>query len=386
MTPGARIAAAIDVLDQVLSGMPAEKALTGWARASRFAGSKDRAAVRDYVFDGLRNLRSYACLGGAPTATGRAVMIGALRAAGDAPEPLFSGEGHAPAPLEAGEQTPASPTRADRWNLPDWLVEVFEADFGEMAETTAQALTPRAPVSLRVNTQRVTRAQALNDLASDGIVSTPNPLADTALTVTEGARKIHLSRAYQDGTVELQDAASQAVVASLEGVSGARVLDYCAGGGGKSLALMAAGAAQVDAHDAEPARMRDISARAARAGVRIRQRTTAALSGETYDLVLVDAPCSGSGAWRRSPEAKWRFTQSRLNDLVDLQRKVLCAAMEHVRPGGSLAYVTCSIFHAENENQAAWLATQGWRAEQTCRWDVSDSGDGFFLTQLYREV
>ncbi|MEO1365008.1 MAG: RsmB/NOP family class I SAM-dependent RNA methyltransferase, partial [Pseudomonadota bacterium] len=306
MTPGARVAAAIEVLDHVGTGTPVEQALTRWARSSRYAGSKDRAAVRDHVYDVMRQWRSAAALGGGES--GRARMIGRLRAAGADLDALFNGQGHAPTPLtEAEVDCGAAPdTRAAALDMPDWLLERFDASLGADAERTALALRDRAPVSVRVNIGRGSVEDALHALAVDAVTAHPNPRAATALTLQEGARRLRAAKAYVSGLVELQDAASQAAVALITGQG--RVLDFCAGGGGKALALAAQGW-DVTAHDAKPARMRDLPARAARGGHDIRIVTTQELADlPPFDVVLCDAPCSGSGTWRRAPQAKWDLT------------------------------------------------------------------------------
>jgi 16S rRNA (cytosine967-C5)-methyltransferase len=237
MTPAARIAAAIAVLDAIQAGEAAEKALTGWARRSRFAGSGDRAALRDHVFDALRCQRSLAAIGGA--ATGRGLMLGALRRDGIDPDTLFTGEGHAPPPLSdaerAGGSIPADP--AERLDIPDWLWPQFRDDLGAEAQAVAAALQARAPVHLRVNLGKADRATALTRLQAEGIACRPHPAADTALEVTDGGRRIRQSAAFTGGVVELQDAASQAIAAALPLRDGLRVLDYCAGGGGKAVAV-----------------------------------------------------------------------------------------------------------------------------------------------------
>lgn len=384
MTPGARVAAAIEVIDAMAGGLAAEQALTRWARASRFAGSKDRAAVRDHVFDLLRRRRSAAHRGGGES--GRALMIGLLRDLGEEPESLFTGEGHAPAPLSAAEASEPAPPEAQglRWNLPDWLLPEFEASLGEGAEAAALALQARAPVFLRVHLGKGSRAAARERLAAEGIETRENDLSESALTVTEGARRIRNSQAFAEGYVELQDAASQAVTDLLPPV--VRALDYCAGGGGKALAMAARGAT-VLAHDADPGRMVDLPARAARAGTPIPTLTTAELpQAAPFELVLCDAPCSGSGAWRRAPEGKWRLTPEGLAALCDTQDAILDQAAALVAPGGTLAYATCSLLRCENEDRvAAFLARQeGWEATLTRRFDVSEAGDGFFTAQLKR--
>jgi 16S rRNA (cytosine967-C5)-methyltransferase len=384
MTPGARVAAAIEILDAIVDGRPAEQALSRWARGSRFAGSKDRAAVRDHVFDALRHWRSDAVRGGGET--GRARMIGRLRAQGTDPDTLFDGGGYGPAPLSDEERTAGGMPEAmgARWDMPDWLVPLLQDSLGARAEATALALTQRAPVSLRVSLARTTRAAVALALLEEGIVTTPNPRADTALTVTQGARRVRTSHAFQSGLVELQDAASQAAVAGLQGTGTA--LDFCAGGGGKALALAALGW-QVTAHDVAAARMHDIPVRAERAGQAIALCLPDDLAAAgRFDLVFCDAPCSGSGTWRRAPEAKLALTPERLEELADIQAAVLDQAVAHVARGGTLVYATCSVLEPENQAQSARFlsAHPDWQLEAEQRWPVDGWGDGFYTACFRR--
>jgi len=388
MTPAARVAVAIDLLDRIVAGAPAERVLTGWARGARYAGSGDRAAVRDHVFAALRRRRSLACLGGADT--GRGLMIGLIRAGGADPDSLFAGTSHAPAPLDAAERAGgrAPMSAGERWDLPDWLVAAFGNALGGGAEAAALALRHRAPVILRVNQRCNSVAQAIETLKQDGIDAEPVAIAPTALRVTGGARRVAVSAAYRAGAIELQDGSSQAAMAGLDVPARARVLDFCAGGGGKVLALAARVDAAWFAHDADAGRMTDLPARAARAGVRVTSLAPGAAADHApYDLVLCDVPCSGSGTWRRAPDAKWRLTPERLGALVDLQARILSQAAALTRPGGAIAYTTCSLLTVENEEQvAAFLAgTRGWACLGQRRWPVCDQGDGFFLAQLARE-
>lgn len=394
MTPAARIQAAIEVLDRVLAGRPAEQALTGWARAARFAGSGDRAAVRDLVFDALRRQRSLAAVAGADAPSGRALMHAKVMSEGIDPDLIFSGTAHAPPPLSESERTAAAQApdlsaqpEGVRLDWPDWLLAPMRQAMGGDAAAAMAAQRERAPVFLRVNLLRADAAAAIGALAADGIAAKPSDLADTALEVVENASRIKMSRAYLDGLVELQDASSQAAVGLLPLADGDRILDYCAGGGGKSLAMAARARCDVFAHDADPARMRDLPGRARRAGCRIRQIGGAALRGRLFDLVLADAPCSGSGTWRRAPDAKWRLDAGRLAELCALQAKVLRAAATHVRSGGRLAYMTCSLLACENEDQCAGLvaALPSFRCRLQRRFSPADGGDGFFVALLTRE-
>jgi 16S rRNA (cytosine967-C5)-methyltransferase len=395
MTPSARVQSAIELLDRILAGEAAERALTAWARANRFAGSGDRAAIRDLVFDALRRRRSRAVLGGSDT--GRGLMLGLLAepgASAQGADRLFDGSRHGPAPLTAAEQErladppPLSP--ADAADLPDWVQAALVRDWGQDAPAISAALRHRAPVFLRVNLARTTRDAAVVQLAAEGIATHPHPLADTALQVTDGARRVQGSEAYRTGLVEVQDAASQAVVADLPLQPGLRVLDYCAGGGGKALAILGrCPEAVVVAHDADPARMADLPARAARAGADIARAATSDLARmDPFDLVLCDAPCSGSGAWRRSPDARWRLTPAGLARLTATQDAILADAARRVVPGGSLAYATCSLFTAENDDRiAAFLAAfPDWGLDVARRWSPLDGGDGFYLARLTRRT
>ena len=383
MTPAARIAAAIEVLDRYLAGMPGEQALTRWARGARYAGSGDRAAVRDHVFEALRRLRSDAALGGART--GRGLMLGALRRIGGDVDRIFTGQTHAAAALSKQERLGGRAPKpgAEQLDIPDWLWPRFADMPG-----AARALQSRAQVFLRVNTLKSDRHHAIAALARDGVTGATHEMADTALVALEGARRIRGSQAFRDGLVELQDAASQAVVQALPLCDGMRVLDYCSGGGGKALAM--AGRAKIDlfAYDIAPQRMRDLPVRAERAGVELRRLSAADLARTgPYDLVLCDAPCSGSGAWRRSPEGKWALTPARLAELGQMQGEILRNAKGLVAPGGILAYATCSVFAAENGDRInGFLAGHpGWKRLWQQSWPVQLGADGFYSAHLTRE-
>lgn len=382
MTPAARVAAAIQVLDKVLTGTPAEQALTNWGRASRFAGSGDRNAVRDLVYDALRCQRSYAALGGA--VSGRGLMLGALRAADTDPSALFTGEGHAPPQVTEAEAGRA-PSAAEALDLPDWLLPEMARSLGDNLAPVAQALRQRAPVFVRANLARTSRENAIIALQADGIRAEPHDLADSALRVTEGARKIQTSAAYLSGLVELQDAASQAVVAALPLQKGMRVLDHCAGGGGKTLAMAARADLHLFAHDAAAARLRDLPPRAARAGARI-TLTERPEDHAPFDLILADVPCSGSGSWRRDPMGKWALTPDRLAQIGTIQDSILERLVPMVAPTGVLAYATCSLLSIENEDRiAAFLSRHPeWGLMQSRHFTPLSVGDGFFLALLTR--
>lgn len=385
MTPAARHAAAIVVLDRIAAGAAAEQALSSWARGARYAGSGDRAALRDIVFDILRCRETCAAFGGGRD--GRALVLGHLRRTGVAPDTIFTGEGHAPAPLSAAEAAACAPPGAvgPEVDIPEWLRMKIGPQYPD-AEAIYEAFQARAPLWIRVNLRRATLPDAVASLARDGILAAPDPRADTALAVTEGGRRLRQSAVYSDGWVEPQDLSVQMAMARVPWPQTGRVLDYCAGGGGKALALADRTGAEITAHDALPGRMADLPTRAARAGARIGLAETAALGKDApFDAVLCDVPCSGSGTWRRDPEAKWALTPERLADLTETQDAILDAAAPLVAPGGLLAYMTCSLLEEENGARIdAFLArgVAGLRLEDAETFTPLTASDGFFVAVL----
>lgn len=384
MTPAARVQAAAEVLDVIAGGVAAEAALVRWARGARFAGSKDRAAVRDHVFDVLRCRRSAAALGGG--GSGRALMLGLLRLQGVDPDTVFTGAGHAPAPLSTAERSGGQPPEgAAALDLPDWLEPLWQASLGDRADEVAEALRHRAPVMLRVNTAKATRDAARAALQTEGITADPVAISPTALRVGAGARQIAGSQVFAQGIVELQDGASQALVDELSLPISGKIMDFCAGGGGKSLAMAPRTRARLFAHDANPTRLKDLPERARRAGARITVLPSHRVQAEApFDLVLTDVPCSGSGAWRRAPEGKWLLTPERLDELTATQDTILDRAAGLVAQGGTLAYATCSVLAAENTDRiAAFLMRHPeWHLRARQQWLPGTDGDGFFLAIL----
>lgn len=392
MTPAARIAAAIEILDRYLGGAPAEKALTGWARGNRYAGSKDRAAIRDLVFDAIRQKKQFSLLGGGES--GRSLMIGALRSDGRDPAEVFTGEGYGPPHLTPKEAAYVAPpdtewSHSDRFGYPDWLADDLAVSLGSEFEAVMDILRRRAPAFVRVNIARTDRRSLISTLASEGIVAKAHPLAETAVLIVENARRLRQTTSYRDGLFEFQDAASQAVIDAIgPPKTGGRALDFCAGGGGKALALAALGW-DVTAYDANQARMKDLPVRARRAGVEIELVDTDTLnSAVSFDLVLVDAPCTGSGAWRRQPESKWSLTRDSMTDLTALQAQIIDRAVHFVAETEKLVYATCSLLKVENEDQV--LAFLNRNPEMSLRFQRQfsplEGGDGFFLAEIEKQI
>lgn len=383
MRPAARVQAAIEILDEIVAGAPAERALTGWARRSRFAGSKDRAAIRDHVYDVLRQRQSCAAVGGA--LSGRAFMVGLLSLQDVDLEGVFTGDPYAPGALSPDEMPRALPQ--DVFDLPSWSHAELRRTLGDEFEPVAAALRDRAPTILRANLRKTTRDAVRQTLELDGIATEPHPHSATALIVTEGARKIAQSDAYKSGLVELQDASSQAAIEALPLKDGMRVLDYCAGGGGKLLAMAGRIEGQFFAHDAHVQRLKDLPERAKRAGVSAKILTTQELPGHApFDLVFCDVPCSGSGSWRRDPEGKWRMNAQGFQELLALQNNILTEAAALVAPQGHVIYATCSMCHSENAGQIEQFTQLNphWQVVAQQQLTPLQGFDGFYYAHMMR--
>ncbi|MEE9272760.1 MAG: RsmB/NOP family class I SAM-dependent RNA methyltransferase [Robiginitomaculum sp.] len=368
---GGRIQAAIEVLEDVQrQHTPATFALRDWGKAHRFAGSKDRAAIGGIVFDALRRKSSTAWRMNDESA--RALVLGTLVWAwGESTQSLsaaFKDDTHSPTPLTPSEikhlegalDLDGAPewTRAD---IPEWIWPSFENNYGENAIEEGQALLARPPLDLRVNTLKSTPDKArgaLHALGAKTSVLAPDGLRIAAGTGLDRLPNIQAEPTFLTGGVEIQDEGSQLVSLLVEAKPGEQVLDYCAGGGGKSLALSAAmnGEGTLYAYDIDKRRLAPIYQRAMRAGannIEICQPPIGSLDKlkRKMDRVLVDAPCSGSGTWRRKPDVKWRLSLETLELRIRQQKEILEQAKAYVKPGGLLIYVTCSLFAEENEGQ-----------------------------------
>jgi 16S rRNA (cytosine967-C5)-methyltransferase len=373
MTPAARLAAAIEILSDIETRhRPASDALKDWGLSHRFAGSKDRAALASLVYDALRCRASAAWIMGEETP--RAILLGSLREIRglgvEQAAPLFTGEGFAPAALSEAERARFATGSLDgapdwvRGDFPEWLAASFAAVFGEAAADEGRALATRAPLDLRVNTLKATREKAAAALKHFEAAPTPLSPIGLRLPLLEDGRSPSLAGepAYVKGVVEIQDEGSQ-LAALLSGArSREQVLDLCAGGGGKSLALAALmeNHGQIYATDREARRLAGIHPRLEKAATRnIQVRTPrrgadvlADLEGRC-DLVLIDAPCTGTGTWRRNPDAKWRVRPGALEQRMKEQEETLETARRFVNHTGRIIYVTCSVLREENEDRIA---------------------------------
>lgn len=373
MTPAARLSAAIDVLTDVdTNRRPVQDALKAWGLAHRFAGSGDRVAIGNLVFDTLRRRASLAWRMGSDSP--RAVALAAFHVVwGHSLEDIdrrFALEAHAPAPLTDAERAALAADNlsdAPDWvqaDVQEWLLPSLQRAFGPRVVAEGHALAARAPVDLRVNTLKSDRDKALDSLADlDAVAGRLSPLA-VRVPVGEGPAKpphVQSELAFSRGWFEVQDEGSQ-IAALLAGVRpGQQVLDLCAGAGGKTLALAAVmdNRGQLYAYDSDKRRFGDILERINRSGahnIQVRQPARSDVLAdleERMDVVFVDAPCTGTGTWRRRPDAKWRVGPNALALRMRQQDEVLEASVRFVRPGGRLVYVTCSVLPEENEDRVA---------------------------------
>ncbi len=389
MTPAARLQAAIEILDEVIvstreDGPPADTIVSRYFKHRRYAGSKDRRAVRELVFRAIRRTAER------PHA-GRSAVLGLAE---EQPELLeLFGQPRGPEPPQSGESI------AQASFIPFWL----EPELSTLvASDEGPALLERAPVDLRVNAARTAREQLLGQF-TDAI---PTPLSPWGIRLAPDTR-VDDHRAYSAGLVEVQDEGSQLIALACEPRAGDKIIDLCAGAGGKSLALAAAAAgAEILATDSNRARLSKLPQRAERAGATIETRLLNPpreleelddWRGRA-DVVLVDAPCSGSGTWRRNPEGRWRVTPERLERLLGVQQRLLDIAAELVRPGGRLVYGVCSLLSREGagqiegflERHSSWIsqdpAIAGGRMDGKGRLLTPghDQTDGFFVARLGR--
>ncbi len=378
MTPAARLAAAIEVFGAIQSERrPAADALRRWGLAHRFAGSGDRVAIAGLVYDALRRRSSSAHL--MREETPRAILLGMLQrergldtnaigklASGTrfAPEPLTNEERQR---LDAADLTGAAPHVLG--DYPKWLDEQFTKSFGENRAEEGAALASRAPLDLRVNTLKAEREQAaemLGDLKPE-----PTRWSPWGLRIALGAEAkspaIHAEPAFLKGQVEVQDEGSQLATLFSDAKAGEQVLDLCAGAGGKTLALaaMMQNKGQLFATDPDKPRLAPIHERLKRSAARnVQVRTPKSVHSELDDLarrmdvVLIDAPCTGTGSWRRNPDAKWRMRPGALAERVKEQAQILDRAVSFVKPSGRMVYITCSVLDDENGAQVRGFLTR----------------------------
>jgi len=370
MRPAAQLQTAIELMDEWLAAPSAmDRALQQYFRSHRYIGSKDRKAIQGHIYRWLRDFGAlqWQVEQRSLPLSGRTIALADL-AQGQSETAWFNGETYAPSPLRE-EETKALDELAQRntndmpayarANLPEWLYSKLCAQYESALPDLLEALAQEAPLDLRCNKLKATREQTLQSLKAEGIEAEASPHSPWGLRIHQ-RKNIQHTKAFQHGWVEIQDEASQLAALHTGALPGETILDYCAGAGGKALAMaaMMQNEGRILATDTHEHRMQDIVMRAKRAGTHIIDTMTINNAGlkkyvNKCDRVLIDAPCSGSGTWRRSPDLRWRISPQKLNHLCDLQKDILNKGKNYVKPGGQLIYVTCSILKEENDQQLA---------------------------------
>ena len=375
MTPSARLQAVIDIIEGLdATAQPADRYLRDWFRARRYAGSKDRAAVAERCYTVLRHRQSFTWRMGSGDA--RSLVIASLLAEGLAPDGiagLFDGQGYGAAPLsEAERHAVASPPRGEpplhvQGEFPPHLEPELARAFGSALLDEMKAMQARAPIDLRVNTLKATREAVCEALRAEGYTVEPTLYSPVGLRLPpgEGAARLRLSRLYTEGAFEFQDQAAQMSTLLCRVVPGMRVLDLAAGAGGKSLALAALmqNRGEIVAHDIRPKALAELELRAKRAGVTIIRPSLESPKG-TFDVVFVDAPCSGSGTWWRQPEQAKRLNIEQLNRLNALQDELLNVGARATAVGRKLGVSAGRVSQIRRELWASWERFTGCQPEE----------------------
>jgi 16S rRNA (cytosine967-C5)-methyltransferase len=362
MTPAARLQMAIEILEGLeKTTQPMDRFLSAWFRIRRFAGSKDRRAIAEQVFALTRNRARLANRMGSDTP--RAWMIASLLESGEDMEALFNlsqGGGYGPAPLSDAERAAiaATPPPAPSWvqgEYPLWLEGELSRAFGARLLEEMAGFIGRAPTDLRVNTLKATRDEVIAALAAQDVAATPTPYAPHGIRIAGDAANLSKSPLFESGAFEFQDEAAQIAAALCFAEPGMRILDLAAGAGGKSLAFAASmqNEGEILACDIRGEALFELQKRAARAGATIIKALPLdhGQPSGVFDAVFVDAPCSGTGTWRRQPELRWRLSPAQLADRMQTQDRLLDQAAPLVRPGGRLLYATCSVLPSENQDR-----------------------------------
>jgi 16S rRNA (cytosine967-C5)-methyltransferase len=391
MTPGARIQAAIELLDQILTAwqsekrIPADKMLEGYFKGHRYIGSKDRGAIAELVYWTLRhkaNIEWWLDHIEFPYKTGRSLVFTAVMLRGECDNRTLSSitqdSRFSPTKLSQTEQVlaeklngrsithPKMPQHS-KLNYPEWMTPLLEQSFGDEMEEALEALSEQAPTDLRANTLKASRDELVAALKKEGFDVEPTPSSPVGVRLRKRA-PVFTSECFKKGWFEVQDEGSQMVALLTDAEPGHKVIDFCAGAGGKTLAIAAQmqNKGRILAWDTSEKRLSQITQRLRRSGAGNVQTHVLSSESDAFvkrhkysaDRVLVDAPCSGTGTWRRNPDLKWRFTRQDLDEVLAVQERILESACRLVKPGGRLIYATCSILKSENDEQVAKLLTK----------------------------
>ena len=401
MTPGARVSAVIEILDNYLVKKSDTRLVNNWFRNNRFAGSKDKQVIRDLVYKCLRYKLSFywPFKQAGLLLSGRTIVLGMLKISNHCFKEIFDGKQYSPKDLTDSEKIVLSNFDKSldsapafvKFNFPEFLENSLKESFGHSFEKNLSALSNRADLFIRLNCIKANIGVVVNSLKDDGIVVERIPNCKNSLKVIGNKSKFNRSMAYLSGQVEIQDIHSQLAVEFIDPKKNTKVLDFCAGAGGKTLAIgsITRGNAEYFVYDKSKTKLPNLKARCQRAGVKIKILNLKKTSqkNDKFDLVVADVPCSGTGVWRRNPGNKWLMTQEKLGAIIADQKKILNNAAKFVKNGGRLAYITCSVLRNENQDQVNWFLSSekafSFQADRVL--PPIDGGDGFYVSILIKD-
>ena len=401
MTRGARVSAVIDILDSYLSGEPEHKLLSNWFRMNRYAGSKDRLAIRELFFQCLRHQLScyWPFKEAGISINGRSIVLGMLKISNQCFDQIFDDKQYSPVKLSNLEKKVLQNFKDSlsiapnfvKLNFPQFLEGPLKDAFDDMFEENIAALNSQADLFVRVNRIKSNVEDVKRSLEEEGIEVNYISYFQNILKVTENKRKFSKSKAFLSGDVEIQDISSQSVVDFINPKKNSKILDFCAGAGGKTLAMasLTLGMSKYFVHDINPSKLINLQKRCKRAGFKVQIFNPKQINKEynKFDFVVADVPCSGTGVWKRHPGNKWAITKDKLNSLLIVQKEILVKAGNCVQKDGTLAYITCSVLKSENQQQIAWFLSQSssfsFVADKVL-WPI-EGGDGFYVAVLIKD-
>ncbi len=399
MKDDSRAKAAIEILDEFLKGRNLNNILATWNRNNKFAGSSDREKIRDFVFEvlRLRNTLKYPFEIENIYESGRILIFSYILYKSKKIEDFFTGSKYGPSPLNIEEENVLEKFIANevkffdiKYNVPDFLIEDLKFSLGKKFEIIMSILDNRAPISIRVNFGKADLFEVKKKLKNEGIDTEICLGSIQALKILNNFRRVKMSQSFQEGLFEIQDLNSQKVIEDCNFFKYEKFLDFCSGAGGKILCLasLLKGRGSFFAYDKDKIKLEKLRFRAKKAGVEVDiiEKKEINKFYKSFDCVVLDVPCSGSGAWRRNPQQKWRITQKLIDNLIRLQFSLLQQAKNLLKDNGKLIYITCSLLRSENESviESFILKNPGFSIIRQKNYYPSETGDGFYCAELLK--
>ena len=400
MRQDARANAAISILDNFLVGQNLNSVLSIWAKNNRYAGSSDRESIRNIVFDVLRVKKTLTSVleKEKQPINGRALVFLHSVFYSLNLNDIFTGQEYGPEKLSIFEKEFSKISKENINgcfgiidNIPDFLTAEFKRSLGKKFEKVMRLLEKRAPISIRVNPLKSDISSILECLSLEGIEGKKSKIVRYGIDIIGNPRRLTQIQAFKDGCFEVQDLHSQKIIEDLPLDEHTKVLDYCAGAGGKilSIACSLKGNGKFYIHDIDEKKLKEADLRAERAGVKFKRLEVEKLQNYrcSFDYIVADVPCSGSGAWRRNPQQKWRITPESLNEILTRQTVILDEVKDLLKKNGYIFYITCSLLKIENEEviQKFLIDNKYFRLVNKKNVTIDNNGDGFFCAVLQKK-